>query len=436
MLNVDGKDFFPHNFMNKNNLFYEGKVPDIKYYNKISTEEYNNLLHKCNNVWNAKNNCLTYLEKDLDLLYDALIIFGKEIWNDYGVNITSRKTISGLTLLIFQVNFLKKCGYKIPIVNGPLEKYSSLSEEKSIRIRGLTQIYAHKCDKAFHYDMTSQYPTAMCEMLPVGNVAKIKSVDNIDSCFGIIYADIVSPTIEELRVPLIPRKLPSGEIDVPHNAKWSGWYSTIDLQTAVANKYKVYPKVGVHFEKGTPFKSFINDIFPKKVESKEKKEFVKTMIYKLLLNTLYGRMGMRTEFYSAKIVKKSDVAKIVKYNTWSVMNDYSNTDYMLIKTGKYIDSKLIEIIKDNDENAPTLKIDQRKRGTLSSIPMAVTITAIARQLISVYKNIPNNPMVYSDTDSVILPKPLSKDDVGKELGKIKLENIIKEGIFIGKKLYA
>ena len=26
------------------------------------------------------------------------------------------------------------------------------------------------------------------------------------------------------------------------------------------------------------------------------------MIYKLLLNTFYGRMGMRTEFYSAKIM--------------------------------------------------------------------------------------------------------------------------------------
>ena len=53
---------------------------------------------------------------------------------------------------------------------------------------------------------------------------------------------------------------------------------------------------------------------------------------------------------------------MIKYNTWSVMNDYINTDYMLIKTGKYIDSKLIEIIKDNDENAPTLKIDKKKEG--------------------------------------------------------------------------
>ena len=94
--------------MNETNLFYEGEVPGIKFYNNISAEEYKNLVYNCKNVWNAKNNCLTYLEKDLDLLYDALIVFGKEIWNDYGVNIISRKSISGLTLLIFQVNFLKK----------------------------------------------------------------------------------------------------------------------------------------------------------------------------------------------------------------------------------------------------------------------------------------------------------------------------------------
>lgn len=138
------------------------KVPDIKYFNKITRHEYNNLVNKCNNVWNAKNNCLTYLEKDLDLLYDALIIFGKEIWNDYGVNITSRKTISGLTLLIFQVNFLRKCGYQIPIVNGTVAGLLCSAEKyfRKAYYGGLTQIYAHKCDKAFHYDMNSQYPTA------------------------------------------------------------------------------------------------------------------------------------------------------------------------------------------------------------------------------------------------------------------------------------
>ena len=64
------------------------------------------------------------------------------------------------------------------------------------------------------------------------------------------------------------------------------------------------------------------------------------------------------------------------------------------------------------------------------------ITANARKMISKFKNIPNNPLIYSDTDSVFLPKELDSIFIGKNLGEMKLENIITKGIFLGKKLYA
>jgi hypothetical protein len=41
----------------------------------------------------------------------------------------------------------------------------------------------------------------------------------------------------------------------------------------------------------------------------------------------------------------------------------------------------------------------------------------------------------SDTDSVVLPKPLPDYQVGKELGQMKLEYPIKKAFFIRKKLY-
>jgi len=41
----------------------------------------------------------------------------------------------------------------------------------------------------------------------------------------------------------------------------------------------------------------------------------------------------------------------------------------------------------------------------------------------------------SDTDSVVLTKPLSAGLIGPELGQMKLECEITEGIFIRKKLY-
>jgi hypothetical protein len=42
--NVENKDFFPYDFINNSNvsLDYIGQVPDIKYFNNITTEEYNN----------------------------------------------------------------------------------------------------------------------------------------------------------------------------------------------------------------------------------------------------------------------------------------------------------------------------------------------------------------------------------------------------------
>jgi len=41
----------------------------------------------------------------------------------------------------------------------------------------------------------------------------------------------------------------------------------------------------------------------------------------------------------------------------------------------------------------------------------------------------------SDTDSVVLTKPLSGELIGEELGQMKLEYKIKKAIFIRKKLY-
>jgi hypothetical protein len=37
-----------------------------------------------------------------------MINFAQNIWHEYGVNFTQRKTISGLALLIYQSNYVSK----------------------------------------------------------------------------------------------------------------------------------------------------------------------------------------------------------------------------------------------------------------------------------------------------------------------------------------
>lgn len=117
------------------------------------------------------------------------------------------------------------------------------------------------------------------------------------------------------------------------------------------------------------------------------------------------------------------------------MFEYSNTDYVLIKCGNFIDYKFLDILEMKKEEISEVNIYQKGRGSFSSIPLAVAITANARISISYFKNIPGNPLIYSDTDSAVLPLPLPDEFIGDSIGLMSLVNNIKEGFFIGAKLY-
>ena len=213
--------------------------------------------------------------------------------------------------------------------------------------------------------------------------------------------------MKDLRVPILPRRLPNGQIELPHNSKWTDWYSSEELLNCI--EYKINPKIAINMDKGQPFNDYVNELYEQTKVATEENNKVLRKICKLLLNTLYGRMGLRNEFFKAKIVNKKDLDKITKLRNWNIMFEYANTEHVLIKSGNFIDSKLLDLIEMKKEEISELKINQKRRGTLSSIPIAVSITANARISISHFKNIPGNPLIYSDTDSAVLPLPLLRN---------------------------
>ncbi len=101
------------------------------------------------------------------------------------------------------------------------------------------------------------------------------------------------------------------------------------------------------------------------------------------------------------------------------------------------------MIKPSDKNKTKVytKAELRKlglnktRNVPSAVHIAAAISSYARLIINDYKNIPGNPCIMSDTDSVVLTKPLPEYLVGDGLGQMKLEHEIKNGIFIRKNLY-
>ena len=309
MLNLEGKEIFPHSFVNKNTIDYKGLIPANKYFLNVNKKDYLKMVDNNKGIWSIKDNCLNYLQKDLDILYDAMIMFAQTIWHEYGVNLRQRKTISGLALLIYQSNYLDKSKCKIPLVQGGIEKYF-----RSAYYGGSVNIAAHHCQKGFIYDMNSQYPNAMLLNLPVGDNLRLMSIstDKLKDCFGIVYAEIQSPKMEDLRIPILPRRLPNGQIEIPHNSKWTDWYSSEELLNCINYGYKINPKLAINMDKGQPFNDYVNELYEKKQQATEENNKVLRKISKLLLNTLYGRMGMRNEFFKAKIVNKKDLDKITK----------------------------------------------------------------------------------------------------------------------------
>lgn len=71
-----------------------------------------------------------------------------------------------------------------------------------------------------------------------------------------------------------------------------------------------------------------------------------------------------------------------------------------------------------------------------SIGLAAAITSYARIHMTQFKNNPNFNLYYSDTDSIYIDRALPENLVdSKSLGKMKLEYICKEAIFISPKVY-
>lgn len=79
--------------------------------------------------------------------------------------------------------------------------------------------------------------------------------------------------------------------------------------------------------------------------------------------------------------------------------------------------------------------DDMYHGLDVNIAIASAITGGARMWMSVLKNSSKFNLYYSDTDSVVVDKPLPSIMVGKELGQLKLEHVIKRAVFLAPKVY-
>jgi hypothetical protein len=317
--------------------------------------------------------------------------------------------------------------------------------EKDIRnsyFGGNVDVFINEIYNGFYYDMNSQYPRAMLEDMPVGNPIFTTETD-LFKIFGFVYGEITAPMESELRVPIIQYRDEDGNVTCPRG-KFKRLIFSEEIKDAIKYYgYSMKVEYGYQFERGKDiFRSFIEIYYDIK---KNAKDGVSRKNAKLMLNSLYGKFGMKDINSKIKIVDRKIANRLYKNYNYSVFADLSE-DKVLIKYSSRISENIRLMFKNYEDDEFKLinssnssyfsnKGLGKKRGVPSAVHIAAAISSYSRVLINKFKNIPDNPCIMSDTDSVVLPYKLDEKYVGKDIGQMKLEYTIKQGVFIRKKLY-
>ena len=139
-------------------------------------------------------------------------------------------------------------------------------------------------------------------------------------------------------------------------------------------------------------------------------------IAKILLNSFYGRFGMDDNFTEISILDSKLYSNFEKKHAdlQRISDIIELDDKILVQAHRYN----MEILLDNGSETQNI-----------NIAIASAITGYARIYMSQFKNNPNFKLFYSDTDSIYINKPLSKEYISSsELGKLKLEYICNKDI--------
>ena len=427
------KSYFPFKL---NNIFYTGVIPRFEYWTGVTLSEYG--LFKTNykgKMWNFQQEAIKYCKLDCKCLHEILIKFNELIFKEFKVNIHIPLTLPALAMRIYKTHYmpedtiyqlLDKPEFNIRkgYTGGAVDVYypSNRLNEFFTNVIGVFK-------KLFYYDVNSLYPYVMAYFdMPIGKpVAFEGDIRKIDpEAFGFFYCKITSPN--DLEHPLLQRRIKTSEgiRTIAGLGTWTGWIFSTEMDNAVKYGYQFEILNGYQFKKGNIFKDYVLKMYNLRLQYD--KTDAMNLIAKLLMNSLYGKFGMKLQ--STEIFMY-DTSNELELNSFKELLDaYGYTIQDFIK----IDNHFLKI-RDSMLSIRYNQEEDMYHGQDINIAIASAITGGARVHMSYFKNNPDFNLYYSDTDSGVIDRPLPGHMVGKELGQFKLEHIINRAVFLAPKVY-
>lgn len=256
-------------------------------------------------------------------------------------------------------------------------------------------VYYHKLNSGYHYDVNSLYPHSMLKEFPLGK-PKTLTFDNPisnSSLYGFYYVTV--ELNQDINYPFLIFN-EYQDISIAPKGKWTDWYFSEEIHLAIKLGYNIKIHKITYYNKTAPiFKEYVDNMYLLKKQARDPSQ---RKIAKLLLNSLYGKFAQINNKAYKTINKPFNIETNEAHNTFENI---------------YIRKQL-----------PLLHI-------------ASIITAYSRIHMQLLKEkYHSNKIAYVDTDSIITEQPLPEFELSdNNLGKLKLKTKFTNGIFIKPKVY-
>ena len=410
------KLLFPINLLNelKEDWFkYEGEVPSKEWFRDISCEEYTGYCSNyVNKKWNIVDELIKYCERDCIALAQIIEVFYRKIHSILHIDSTKYPTLPSITFAGYRSSFLPE--KTIPIIEG-----SVYQKIKNSYYGGITESYKPHGYNIYSYDVNSLYPFAMNNFYyPTG--APIVFTGEIDlskfKYLGFFRVKVFSP--DNIDKPTLPKRLNTGDglRTIFPTGEWEGWYFSEELKDKLQDGYKFQVIEGVYFKRKTKlFNQFIDGLYKLKQSTKSSDPLY--FISKMLMNALYGRFGLNPSRSVTRIVTADDSEEILKH--------HKNIEIKSI----LLSGKVVITYEEKGDNDSMYKLNM-------SIGIASAISAYSRVIMASYIRKYNANILSIDTDGIKVDTKLDMDLIDeKELGKMKYEYNLLEGVFPIPKVY-
>jgi hypothetical protein len=426
------KTNFPFNLSDIN---YSGEFPSFDKWTGLTQEQYEEIkTEHGNKPWSFRDEAIKYCKIDCLALFEVLTSFNKLVFSEFKVNVHPLLTLPALAMKIYKSQYMPKNSLfqilgnveeaiRQSYTGGAVDVYIT-NNHSDLNIYNNDNNY----DKLYYYDVNSLYPTVMAtQEMPIGKPiafeGDIRSVD--PEAFGFFYCEITSP--EYIEHPILQRRIKTkdGTRTIAGLGSWEGWIFSGEMDNAVNYGYSFNIIRGYKFAKKNIFKGYVEKLYKLRLEYPSGTPM--NLVAKLLMNSLYGKFGMKPENACIDIYDQSSEG-LASLQSHIERNEESIQDIIKLDKHTVVVTGGVSIAKYN-------QVEDIYHGLDVNIAIASAVTSGARMIMSNVKNREEFDLYYTDTDSIVINKPLPSEMVGSSLGQFKLEHEITKAVFLAPKVY-